>query len=154
MRRHLKDYDGKEQRQLSFIRWIVAPNKNDKTGKRGTLILEFWCAALNTTVLCYHDIGSGHLTKQGQNAGTSRTGHKIKGGFRVTQGSGVHKWMLEQRVEVKRLREAHVGLMAQMKKTQWIAPVIRAVNSKKGDYEYRTVLELLTRGELSDDIPF
>ena len=154
MRRHLHKYRNKEIRQLQFIRWIVATNKNDKTGKRGTLILEFWCRSLQSSVLCYHDIGSGHLIKQGKNAGKERTTNKIKGGFRITEGGGVHKWMIEQDIRVKRLREAHVGFMAQMKSHEWNAPVSQEINSTKGEFEYRTVLEFLKKGKLPDDIPF
>ena len=154
MRCHLSKYQGKERIQLTFKRWVVAPNKNDKTGKRGTLILEFWCACLKSHVLCYHDIGSGHRIKQGKNAGEAKTANKVKGGFRVTEGSGVHRWMLKQDVQVKRWRDAHVGFMAQMTNTEWLAPVYQAINSKKGEFEYRTVLDFLERGNLPDDIPF
>lgn len=154
MRRHLKKYQGKEQRQLTFTRWIVAPNKNDKTGERGTLILEFWCDALKSHVLCYHDIGRGHLSKQGKKAGQAKTANKVKGGFRVTKGSGVHRWMVEQEIQVKRLREAHVGFMSQMISSNWNAPVCEEFNSTKSELEYRTVLPYLKRGRLPDDIPF
>lgn len=151
---HLRDYQGKEPRQLTFVQWIVAPNKYDKTGKRGTLILKFWCHALEAIVLCYHDIGSGHLVKQGKNAGVTRTKEKIEGGFRITKGSGVADWIEREEVNIKRLREAHVGFRKEMERTVWNARIVRAINSKKGDYEYRTVLEYLRRGHLSDDIPF
>ncbi|MDA8581162.1 hypothetical protein N9K86_03455 [Litoricolaceae bacterium] len=150
----LKDYQGKEPRQLKFIEWIVAPNKFDKTGKRGTLILKFWSPMLSAPVLCYHDIGSGHIFKQGKNAGVARTEDKIGGGFRLKKGCGVADWMLREQVNINRLREANVGFRKEMERTVWNAPVAKIFNSKKGDYEYRTVLSYLKRGRLPDDIPF
>lgn len=150
----LRDYQGKEPRQLKFVEWIVAPNKYDKTGKRGTLVLKFWCPFLAASVLCYHDIGSGHLFKQGKNAGGTRTEEKIGGGFRLTKGCGVADWMLREQVNIKRLREAHVGFRKEMERTLWNAPVVQVFNSKKGDYEYRTDLKFLKRGVLPDDLPF
>lgn len=150
----LRDFEGKEPRQLTFVDWIVTPNKYDKTGKRGTLTLKFWCPYLTAIVLCYNDIGSGHLFKQGKNAGVTRTAHKIGGGFRLTKGSGVADWMLREQVEIKRFREAHVGFRKEMERTLWNAPVSQEINSKKGDYEYRTHLLYLKRGRLPDDIPF
>ena len=154
MKAHLKKYEGKEVFQLSFKRWTVGRNLYDKTGNRGVLVLEFYCETLNSTVLCYKDIGSGHLIKQGTNAGAARTEQKIKGGFRISQDSGVHRWMVKEEVNVNRLREAHVGFMREMKRTDWNAPVIQEFNSKKGELEYRTAIEFLKRGRLPDDIPF
>lgn len=148
------DFQGKEPRQLTFTQWIVAPSQYDKTGKRGTLILKFWCPVLDDYVLCYHSIGSGHLIKQGKNAGVTRTEQKIGGGFRLTKGCGVADWVKREEVNINRFREAHVGFRREMERTLWNAPVIQAFNSKKGYYEYRTVIEFLKRGRLPDDIPF
>ena len=154
MKAHLKKYQGKEVLQLSFKSWTIGRSSYDKTGKRATLVLKFWCPALNDYILCYKNIGPGHLIKQGKNAGVARTEAKIGGGFRLTKRCGVTDWIEREEVNIKRLREAHVGFMREMKRTDWNAPVIQEFNSKTGQLEYRTVIEFLKRGRLPDDIPF